>query len=156
MAIAKPMTDTERMAIALEYLKAFDNAGVTESGGSILELFAEDAQVYFPKWGVAKGRDEIGRMFGDVGGDEKCGGELEMREQPEQARHAGARAVFALRHQGAAAGERGVLRESGRFAVNIEAKHRRATIFTGPDETRLRREAGRGGWAIIRPHRRPP
>jgi ketosteroid isomerase-like protein len=68
MAIAKPMTDTERKGLALEYLKAFDNAGVTESGGSILELFAEDAQVYFPKWGVAKGRDEIGRMFGDVGG----------------------------------------------------------------------------------------
>ena len=67
MAIAKPMTDTERKSLAIEYLKAFDNAGVTESGGSILELFAEDAQVYFPKWGVAKGRDEIGRMFGDVG-----------------------------------------------------------------------------------------
>src|SRR5258705_4309425 len=68
MAIARPMTDTERKTVALEYLKAFDNAGVTDSGGSILELFAEDAQVYFPKWGVAKGRDEIGRMFGDVGG----------------------------------------------------------------------------------------
>jgi hypothetical protein len=67
MAIAKGTTDQERKAIALEYLKAFDNAGVTESGGSILELFAEDAQVYFPKWGVATGRDEIGRMFGDVG-----------------------------------------------------------------------------------------
>jgi ketosteroid isomerase-like protein len=67
MAIARAMTDAERKALALEYLKAFDNAGVTESGGSILELFAEDAQVYFPKWGVAKGRDEIGRMFGDVG-----------------------------------------------------------------------------------------
>jgi hypothetical protein len=69
MAVVKSaMTDTERKAVALEYLKAFDNGGVTESGGSILELFAVDAQVYFPKWGVAKGRDEIGRMFGDVGG----------------------------------------------------------------------------------------
>jgi ketosteroid isomerase-like protein len=67
MAITKVMTDAERKALALEYLKAFDNAGVTESGGSILELFTEDAQVYFPKWGVARGRDEIGRMFGDVG-----------------------------------------------------------------------------------------
>jgi ketosteroid isomerase-like protein len=61
------MTDAERKAVALAYLKAFDNAGVTESGGSILELFAEDATVYFPKWGIAHGRDEIGRMFGDVG-----------------------------------------------------------------------------------------
>lgn len=68
MAIAKPMTDTERKALALEYLRAFDNGGVTESGGSILELFAENAQVYFPKWGVAKGRHQIGQMFGDIGG----------------------------------------------------------------------------------------
>ena len=68
MVIAKPMLDTERKALALEYLKAFDNGGVTESGGSILELFAVDAQVYFPKWGVANGRNEIGRMFGDIGG----------------------------------------------------------------------------------------
>src|SRR4249920_3746003 len=67
MAIAQPMTDAQRKAVALEYLKAFDNAGVTASGGSILDLFAMDAQVYFPKWGVAKGRDEISRMFGDVG-----------------------------------------------------------------------------------------
>ena len=67
MAIAQPMTDLERKAVALRYLKAFDNAGVTEEGASILELFAENAEVYFPKWGVAHGRDEIGRMFGDIG-----------------------------------------------------------------------------------------
>ena len=41
------MTDEQHKSIALEYLKAFDNAGVTSSGGSILELFADDAQVYF-------------------------------------------------------------------------------------------------------------
>ncbi len=46
---------TNARQVALEYLKAFDNAGVTDSGGSILELFAADAQVYFPKWGVAQG-----------------------------------------------------------------------------------------------------
>ena len=68
MAVAQEMTDVERKAVALRYLKAFDNGGVTEDCGSILELFAEDAQVSFPKWGVAHGRDEIGRMFGDVGG----------------------------------------------------------------------------------------
>ena len=67
MAVAQPMTDLERRAVALRYLKAFDNAGVTEEGASILELFAENAEVYFPKWGVAHGRDEIGRMFGDIG-----------------------------------------------------------------------------------------
>ena len=43
------MTDEQRKSVALEYLKAFDNGGVTSTGASILDLFAEDAQVYFPK-----------------------------------------------------------------------------------------------------------
>jgi hypothetical protein len=62
------MTDEQRKSVALEYLKAFDNGGQTSTGGSILDLFATDAQVYFPKWGLAAGKDEIGRLFGDVGG----------------------------------------------------------------------------------------
>src|ERR1700719_2600893 len=61
------MTDEQRKSVALEYLKAFDNGGVTSAGGSILDLFAEDAQVYFPKWGLANGTKDIGQMFGDVG-----------------------------------------------------------------------------------------
>ena len=62
------MTDEQRKSVALEYLKAFDNAGVTSDGGSILDLFADDAQVYFPKWGLATGKEQIGKLFGDVGG----------------------------------------------------------------------------------------
>jgi len=42
------MTDERRKSIALEYLKAFDNKGVTSTGGSILDLLAEDPQVFFP------------------------------------------------------------------------------------------------------------
>src|ERR1700742_2969630 len=61
------MTDEQRKSVALEYLKAFDNGGGTSTRGSILELFAPDAQVYFPKGGIANGRGEIGTMFGDVG-----------------------------------------------------------------------------------------
>jgi hypothetical protein len=61
------MTDEQRKSVALEYLKAFDNGGVTSTGGSILDLFADDAQVFFPKWGLAEGHDEIGRLFADVG-----------------------------------------------------------------------------------------
>jgi hypothetical protein len=69
MALAtQTMTDEQRKSVALEYLKAFDHAGVTSSGGSILDLFADDAQVYFPKWGLATGRDQIGQLFSDVGG----------------------------------------------------------------------------------------
>jgi hypothetical protein len=68
MAISKQtMTDEQRKSIALEYLKAFDNRGVTSTGGSILDLFAEDAQVFFPKWGLATGKKEIGRLFTDFG-----------------------------------------------------------------------------------------
>jgi hypothetical protein len=62
------MTDEQRKSVALEYLKAFDKAGVTSDGGSVLELFAEDAQVYFPKWELADGREATGRLFPDVGG----------------------------------------------------------------------------------------
>ena len=69
MAIAtQTMTDEQRKSVALEYLKAFDNGGTTSSGASILDLFATDAQVYFPKWGIAEGREQIGRMFSEVGG----------------------------------------------------------------------------------------
>jgi SnoaL-like domain len=62
------MTDEQRKSVALEYLNAFDKGGVTSDGGSILDLFADDAILYFPKWGVARGRDEIGKWIGDVGG----------------------------------------------------------------------------------------
>ncbi|WP_169814067.1 nuclear transport factor 2 family protein [Actinomadura kijaniata] len=61
------MTDEQRKSVALEYLKAFDRGGVTSDGGGILDLLADDAQVYFPKWGLATGKDEIARMFADVG-----------------------------------------------------------------------------------------
>jgi hypothetical protein len=62
------MTDEQRKSVALEYLKAFDNKGVTSAAGSILDLFADDAQVFFPKWGLATGKGQIGRLFTDFGG----------------------------------------------------------------------------------------
>src|ERR1700738_1139315 len=65
------MTDEQRKSVAVEYLKAFDNGGVTSTGGSILDLFAEDAQVYFPKWGLANGKAQSGQMVGDLGGNLK-------------------------------------------------------------------------------------
>ena len=61
------MTAELRKHVALEYLKSLDNGGVTSSGKPILELFAPDAQVYFPKWGVARGKEQIQKLFNDVG-----------------------------------------------------------------------------------------
>ena len=69
MALAtQTMTDEQRKSVVLDYLKAFDNGGAIPTGGSILDLFADDAQVYFPKWGLATGREQISRLFGEVGG----------------------------------------------------------------------------------------
>ncbi len=62
------MTNEQRKSVVLEYLKAFDRGGKNTDGSSILDLFADDAQVYFPKWGIANGKKEIGKLFGDVGG----------------------------------------------------------------------------------------
>jgi hypothetical protein len=69
MAVARQtMTDEQRKSVAVEYLKAFDNGGTTSTGGSILDLFADDAQVMFPKWGLAIGKEQIGQLFADIGG----------------------------------------------------------------------------------------
>ena len=54
-------TDEQRKVVALEYFKRLD------TGEDFFELFTEDARVYFPKWGVASGRAEIEKLFGDVG-----------------------------------------------------------------------------------------
>lgn len=61
------MTDEQRKSVILEFLKAMDRQGVTSTGGSILDLLADDAQVYFPKYGFAYGKERIGQMFADLG-----------------------------------------------------------------------------------------
>ena len=61
------MTDEQRKSVALEYFKAMDNGGITSAGHSMFELFDEQAQAYFPKWGLASGRVEIERMYGEIG-----------------------------------------------------------------------------------------
>ena len=53
--------DIDRKAIVLDYFRRLDR------GDDLLDLFAEDARVFYPKWGVATGHDEIDDLFGDVG-----------------------------------------------------------------------------------------
>ena len=55
------MTDEQRRSVALEYIKR------TDRGEDVLPLFAGDAQVFFPKWGLATGREEYERLFADAG-----------------------------------------------------------------------------------------
>ena len=61
------MTDEQRKSVALEYLKALDNKGATSTGASVLDLFADDAQMFFPKWGLATGKKQIGQVLTDIG-----------------------------------------------------------------------------------------
>ncbi|HDV6320299.1 TPA: nuclear transport factor 2 family protein [Burkholderia multivorans] len=56
----KVMTDEQRKAVALEYFKRLDR------GGNLIELFDEHAEMYFPKWGVARGKQEIEQLFADL------------------------------------------------------------------------------------------
>ncbi|MBN3789125.1 nuclear transport factor 2 family protein [Burkholderia sp. Ac-20353] len=56
----RSMTDEQRKALALEYLKRLDR------GENILDLFDEHAEVYFPKWGLARGKQEIEKLFSDL------------------------------------------------------------------------------------------
>ena len=55
------MTDEERKSVAAEYLKSLDY------GRDFYHLIAEDAEVYFPNWGVARGADEYKKLFSHLG-----------------------------------------------------------------------------------------
>jgi ketosteroid isomerase-like protein len=61
-ASAPPMTDEQRKIVALEYLKRLDR------GADFFDLFADDAQLYFPKCPLATGIKEIKETFANVGG----------------------------------------------------------------------------------------
>jgi len=68
-AVAQDTAEDARKAVAESYLKALDAGGVSPTTGlGLFEHFTQDAEVYFPKWGVARGMDEIVQMFSDVGG----------------------------------------------------------------------------------------
>jgi ketosteroid isomerase-like protein len=57
----KVMADEQRKAVALEYLKRLDR------GENFFDLFDDHAEVYFPKWGVACGREQFEKLFMDLG-----------------------------------------------------------------------------------------
>ena len=56
------LSSTTRRFSAIEYLRRLDR------GEAFFDLFDDYAQVYFPKWGVAIGRVQIEKLFGDLSG----------------------------------------------------------------------------------------
>lgn len=48
-------------ALAREFLKTLD------AQGDLLRLLADDVEMSFPKWGVARGKAEVVRFFQDIG-----------------------------------------------------------------------------------------
>ena len=72
-ASAQSMADDDCKAVAESYLKSLDAGGVSPTNGlSLFDHFTDVAEVYFPKWGVARGKAEITQMFSDVGGSLKA------------------------------------------------------------------------------------
>jgi hypothetical protein len=62
MAIAtQTMTDEQRKSVAIEYLKRLDR------GDDIYDLFADDVQMYFPKYGIVDGVDGVRKLFASTG-----------------------------------------------------------------------------------------
>ena len=49
--------------VAQDYLRSLD-----EGRANLLDLFTEDAEIYFPKFGVTKGRQHLLEMLGGFGG----------------------------------------------------------------------------------------
>jgi ketosteroid isomerase-like protein len=54
------MTGRSPLDTVREYFRRIDG------GESPLELFADDVEIWFPKYGTARGKDEVLEMFGNV------------------------------------------------------------------------------------------
>jgi hypothetical protein len=54
------MTEEQRKSVAVEYLKRLDR------GQDFFDVFADDAQLYFPKCPLANGIEEIKQTYGNV------------------------------------------------------------------------------------------
>lgn len=64
------MADADLITVAKEYFKRLDSRSPT-----LLELFAEDAQIYYPKYGIGKGRNSLLEIA------------LKLRESQESVQH---------------------------------------------------------------------
>src|SRR6266436_5483296 len=58
------LSDQEKKNIALEYFKRLD-----QGRPEVIELFHEDAEIYFPKFGFGSGRQSLFEMFKGFEGD---------------------------------------------------------------------------------------
>ena len=49
------------LRLAKQFLRTMDE------GGNVFELLTDDAEVMYPKWGIAKGKEELGQLYTDLG-----------------------------------------------------------------------------------------
>lgn len=61
LAAIRTESSTAPKAVVLDYLKRLDR------GEDFFDLFDEHAQVYFPKWGLADGIEQIRQAFAGIG-----------------------------------------------------------------------------------------
>jgi len=54
-------TQMDNHALALECIKRLDQQG------DLFELLDDDVEILYPKWGIARGKEESGRMLQDFG-----------------------------------------------------------------------------------------
>ena len=57
------LNDEEKIALAREYLVRLD-----QGRPDVIDLFQEDAEIYFPKFGLGRGRDSLFEMGGGFAG----------------------------------------------------------------------------------------
>ena len=49
------------LRLAKQFLRTMDE------GGNVFELLTDDVEVMYPKWGIAKGKEELGQLYTDLG-----------------------------------------------------------------------------------------
>ena len=60
--MARQRTSEQQIELAKNFLRTLDKQG------DMFALVTDDIEMVFPKWGVARGKAELARMFQDLGG----------------------------------------------------------------------------------------
>ncbi|WP_219894218.1 nuclear transport factor 2 family protein [Aquisediminimonas profunda] len=53
--------ETTKLELAQKFLRTMDEAG------NVFELLTDDVEVMYPKWGIAKGKEDLAQLYTDLG-----------------------------------------------------------------------------------------